>query len=62
MGLKKVTQEEYLLKTIDDTIKALQLQRAEIVASQPQPEFQDLPAIFIGRGGKVLPIKGRKQG
>lgn len=61
MALKKITQEDYLLKTIEDMIKDLKMRRAEIIARMPQEEPVNLPSSWVGPTGRTIHIKGRKR-
>lgn len=60
MAIEKVTQTDYLLNTIDEMIRELQLRRDEILATRPVKEIPVLASSFVGPTGKTFYIKGRK--
>jgi len=60
MAIKKITQTDFLLKTIDDTIRDLKLRRAEIMATRPKQLQPDLMTYLHCPSGRKLKIKGRK--
>jgi hypothetical protein len=60
ISIPQLTQADYLLKTIDDTIRELQLRRAEILAGMPVRRRSARIDHLLGPGGKKFTIKGRK--
>lgn len=61
MALKKVTQEDTLIKIIDDMIKDLELRRADIIARRPQTDPQPDFEPYIDVEGKVWTIKKERR-
>ena len=60
MALPQVDDTDYLIQWIDDTIRDLQLRKAEILARRPDKAPGQLMTHLELPGGKRRRIKGRK--
>lgn len=60
IDIPQLTQADYLLKTVEDMIRELQVRRAEILAGMPVRRRSARISHLLGPGGKKFTIKGRK--
>ncbi|MBT6217836.1 MAG: hypothetical protein HOI42_13865 [Candidatus Marinimicrobia bacterium] len=61
MAIPKIDQTDFLLNTINEMIRDLELRRAEILATRPPRIQPALISSFKDADGKVFHIKGRKK-